>query len=234
MSGRICLPFFVKRIVRSFDVRFRFFESLLYSSRVLELGCGRYPASITIKALYPEIEIHGVDIVPKNEVPDFVLYKIVDLDHGTLPYPDDHFNAVIFTHVIEHLRAPLRLGKEINRVMKTGAKIYVETPNWTTMFVPSFGFHREQHRPFNFFDDPSHLKPWTKHGLFEFLFQSCSLRVLTIGTVRNWLRIPPDFIKVFVGLIKGNREYIIVAFCNLYGSCIYGVGEKARSTARAT
>jgi ubiquinone/menaquinone biosynthesis C-methylase UbiE len=215
-----------KRFIKQFDKRRRFLNYLNKPSRFLDLGCGRGDYTKELRRIYPEIEIHGVDIIDKSEVPDFIIYKKINLDIATLPYPNDFFDAVIFTHVIEHLRHPFRLGSEINRVMKKGGAIYIETPNWTTMFVPSFGFKREQHDPFNFFDDPTHIKPWSKHGLFEFLYQSCNLRVKEVGTIRNWLRIPFDVVRVFMGFIKGNRGYIISAFWNLYGWCIYGIGVK--------
>lgn len=156
----------------------------------------------------------------------FYSYKQVDLDNGVLPFPDEYFDAIIFTHVIEHLSKPLQLGKEIHRVLKKGGKIYVEAPNWTTILVPSFGFHREQHGPFNFYDDPSHIKPWTKQGLFSFLLQSCSLTTIKVGNTRNWLRIPLNFVFIIYGLLTSNRTYIMSSFWNLYGWCIYGIGTK--------
>ena len=213
-------------LLRSFDVRWKFFLKLQGSARVLDLGCGMGSNGVALKELHPAIELHGVDVLPDMDVPSFYSYKVVNLDSGLLPYPNDFFDVVIFTHVIEHLRSPLQLGKEINRVMKKQAKIYVETPNWTTVFVPSFGFHREQHNPFNFYDDPTHIKPWSKHGLFEFLFQSCSLNVNQVSTRRNWLRLPFDLPIILLGLLTGKRSYAVSSFWNLFGWCIYGIGTK--------
>jgi SAM-dependent methyltransferase len=216
----------IRKFVVSFDVRTRFISNVQSAKRILDLGCGRGVNSFSIREVNDDVEIHGVDILPRCEVPDFIYYQEVDIDKNRLPYQDDFFDVIIFTHVIEHLRTPLQLGKEINRVLKKGGEIYIETPNWTTIFVPSFGFHREQHFPFNFFDDQSHLKPWTKQGLYEFLSDNCGFRVQKVGTVRNWLRVPFDFVRVPVGLMSGNRKYLISAFWNLYGWCIYGVGSK--------
>lgn len=216
-----------KRIINRFNCRRNFFRVIPESARVLELGCGTGDNGKSLKVLRPLIELHGVDIEPENNESDFYLYKqLLDLDNGILPFPDEYFEAIIFTHVIEHLSKPLQLGKEINRVMKKGGKIYVEAPNWTTILVPSFGFHREQHGPFNFYDDPSHIKPWTKHGLFAFLLQSCNLTSIKVGNTRNWLRIPLDFVYITYGLLTSNRKYIMSSFWNLYGWCIYGIGTK--------
>lgn len=217
---------FLKRIINRFDSRRTFIRSLPESGRVLDLGCGSGHNGIALNAIHAAIEVHGVDIVHQPDVPSFYSFKIVDLDDGALPFPDNYFDAVLFTHVIEHLRSPLNLGREIHRVMRKGARIYVETPNWTTLFAPSLGFHREQHSPFNFYDDPSHVKPWSKHGLFEFLFQGCELRVMKVGNTRNWMRIPIDCFVLLYGLSTANRPYVVSSFWNLYGWCIYGAAIK--------
>lgn len=212
--------------LHEFDVRRKFLKKLAQSKKVLELGCGRGNNCVEIKAICPGIEIYGIDLLEKCEVPEFVNYIKSNLDTEPLPYRNEFFDGIIMTHVIEHLNHPLQLGSEINRVLKRGSIIYVETPNWTTMFVPSFGFKREQHNPFNFFDDPTHIKAWSKHGLFEFLSQDCKLHVSKVGTVRNWARIPFDPLLILRGLIKGTRSDIVSGFWNLYGWCIYAIGVK--------
>lgn len=175
---------------------------------------------------HPRIELHGVDLLPEADVPANYSYQQVDLNKNCLPFPENYFDAILLIHVIEHLQAPLGLGKEIQRVLKPGGRIYVEAPNWTSMFVPSFGFHREQHHPFNFFDDPTHVKPWSRHGLFEFLSASCDLHVEKVGSTRSWLRVPLDFPAIAWGLLRADRRRIISSVWNLSGWCIYGIGAK--------
>lgn len=208
------------------DIRYKFYNSLKTSSRILDLGCGLGYNSVILKKIHPFLEIHGVDIIEKTNIPQFILYQQVDLDKGSLPYPNDFFDAIIFSHVIEHLKTPLDLGLEINRVLKKGGLIYVEAPNWTSILVPSFGFKRGQLNPFNFYDDPSHIKPWSRHGLFVFLGQYSKLQVKKIGTVRNWYRILFGVPLILYGIIKGERGVIINSFWNIYGWCIFGIAQK--------
>lgn len=216
----------MKQFVESFGVRARFFRELTASARVLDLGCGLGHNARALHTAMPEIEIHGIDLVEPDKVPSFIRYQTVDIEAGRLPFPDAHFDAILFAHVIEHLRRPNGLGPELRRVLKSGGKIYVETPNWTTMFVPSFGFRRHDHNPFNFYDDPTHTKPWTQQGLFEFLSQSCGLQVQRTGSTRNWVRIPLDPFVLMVGLLTGNRALVVSSFWNIYGWCIYAVAIK--------
>jgi SAM-dependent methyltransferase len=216
------------RFLSHLSTKQHFLANLYDSERVLDLGCGTGNNGDSLKKLYPGIEIHGVDTLAEAAVPAYYVYKAVDLEKGALPYPDEYFDAVLFTHVVEHLHSPFQIGSEINRVAKRGAQIYVETPNWTSILVPSFGFHREQRNPFNLYDDPTHIRPWTQHTLFEFIYRGCGFKVVKLGSTRVWTRIPLDFAMIILGIIAGNRKYIVSAFWNLYGWSIYGVGTKER------
>jgi ubiquinone/menaquinone biosynthesis C-methylase UbiE len=46
-----------------------------------------------------------------------------------LPFPDRHFAAVFYHHVIEHVSDGPGSLREIARVMRSGAVLYVGTPN---------------------------------------------------------------------------------------------------------
>jgi SAM-dependent methyltransferase len=156
-------------------------------------------------------------------LPSYIRFAIVDLDEGKLPYPDDFFDVVIFSHVVEHLKRPLAVAVEINRVMCLGGEFYMEAPNWTSAFVPSFGLHREQSNPTNFYDDPTHIRPWTKQALFGFASVDCSLSVCKVGVDCNLLRLPFDFIYFLIVLITGlgRRDLLVRALWNLTAWAIY-------------
>ena len=53
-----------------------------------------------------------------------------DVWQNGLPYPDDHFDAVILSEVVEHLNFnPLPVFQEINRILKKDGILYITTPN---------------------------------------------------------------------------------------------------------
>lgn len=215
-----------KLFILRFDQRRRFFRSLHDAHRILDVGCGTGKNALEIRQLHPSLEYHGVDLLQNAHVPSFVHYHQVDLEEGSLPYPDDHFDAILVLHVLEHLHRPLALGSEIRRVLRKNGRVYIETPNWISLFLPSLRVNRGQVGTINFFDDHTHVKPWSKHGLHEFLEGSCRLRVESVGTVRNWLRMATDPFVLLVGLLTSNRGIVASAIWNLTGWRIFGVGRK--------
>jgi SAM-dependent methyltransferase len=213
-----------RRFRRPFDPRWRFMTGFQDPVRILDLGCGQGGNCVQFRRLYPQAEIHGVDVFERG--PELIEYRRVDLNQGELPYEDEWFDIITMTHVLEHLHDPCRIGSAIHRVLKPGGGFYAETPNWTSILVPSFGFLREQSNPFNFYDDPTHIRPWSKHGLYEFVRERCLLRVEAVGTRRSWAHVPLDALKLPMALIRRRRPDVIAAFNNIYGWSIFAIGLK--------
>lgn len=60
----------------------------------------------------------------------------IDLASGELPFPDATFNAVVSQHVIEHLELHselLPLLRDIHRVMKPGAELWLSCPDMSAV-----------------------------------------------------------------------------------------------------
>jgi SAM-dependent methyltransferase len=75
-----------------------------------------------LKKLYSEYNVHPS------------IGNIKDIWKNGLPYPDNYFDAVIFSEVIEHLNInPLPVLQEINRILKPDGILYITTPNQVSL-----------------------------------------------------------------------------------------------------
>lgn len=115
----------------------KFLEKHKTSERTLDIGSGGssyhrfFPNRLT------------VDIDPKRE-PEIVA------DAAHMPFKDNEFNVVLCTEMLEHVKNPFDVEKEIRRVTKVGGKLIL-----STRFV--FPLH----------DTPHDYFRYTKYGLKE-------------------------------------------------------------------
>lgn len=114
--------------------------------KIMDIGAGEGFFKFFFDALCTEkIAWHGVEVW--QERADFcrhIGYTIVDtdLDHHPLPYPDESFDIVIASHVLEHIARPDILLREMNRVLKKGGAMLVATPTKPPLVA---GLDRWQH-----------------------------------------------------------------------------------------
>jgi len=93
------------------------------NSRVLDFGCGRGVLGHFI-AKKPGVRVTGMDIRDgrKFDIP-FTLY-----DGKKIPFPDNHFDAVLAAYVLHHTQNAESLLREIKRVCRGKIIIYEDTP----------------------------------------------------------------------------------------------------------
>lgn len=130
-------------------------------AKLLEVGCGngvvlRNLLSLGWNAKGCDLDGESIKVCRANGL---------DVDHGSLEslqFATDSFDAVVSTHVIEHVDDPVSFLNECFRIMKQGGQLRIVTPNIQSLGHRLFG-HRWYH-----LDPPRHL----------FLFSSTSLRKL--------------------------------------------------------
>lgn len=98
----------------------------------LNIGSGRHPLEGFVNVDHAALP--GVDLVAELDDPDKV----------TLPYPDDHVDEFLLSHVVEHIRFPLPLMQELWRVAKPGATLKILCP---------YGSSDDA------WEDPTHIRP---------------------------------------------------------------------------
>ena len=83
-------------------------------------------------------------------------YDEADFNEDKLPFQSDRFDLIFSLAVIEHLHSVDKYLSEVCRILKPGGVFYITTPNF-----------RYSHK--SFFDDPTHIKPFTEIGISKLL-----------------------------------------------------------------
>jgi SAM-dependent methyltransferase len=115
-------------------------------SRFLDVGCGDGQLTSRVGAAVSADEMHGVDLNPEMiqlAREKGILAVRVDLDREPLPYPPNSFDLVLASEVVEHIYDPGSLLSEVHRVLTSGGKFIVTTPNlasWYNRLALLLGF----------------------------------------------------------------------------------------------
>jgi SAM-dependent methyltransferase len=127
-------------------------------------------------------------------------YPSFDIEIDNLHQKDESVDFITMNAVIEHIKCPDNIFREIWRVLKKDGLLFVNTPNWKMDYK-------------NFYNDPTHVKPFTPISLkqtFEFYnLKTIFIEPALIEKSWFWWQLP-DKIKWFIAsLIKGGSKSII-------------------------
>lgn len=129
---------------------------------LLDVGCGNHSPSITRRYL-PDCTYHGLDCdrgnVDGQDERAMDRFFAVDLEDpgGLEAVPDEHYDAVICSHVLEHLRDPYGAAERLASKVRPGGVLYIETPSKRSLRLPSArGGGMGIRGCLNFRDDASH------------------------------------------------------------------------------
>jgi SAM-dependent methyltransferase len=106
--------------------------------RILDVGCGAGDNANLINSRHPNCEIHGItysaaeaDIAKKR----MTSCRVWDVESD---FPDDlntmRFDAILFSHVLEHLRDPRSVVNSFSRLLQNRGIVLIAVPNtlsWT-------------------------------------------------------------------------------------------------------
>lgn len=111
--------------------------------RILDMGCGAgrhafelYRRGANVVAFDMDAdELAGVEKMfgamrLEGEVPEAGAAETVRGDALDLPFPDDHFDKIIASEVLEHIPDDMRAMKELLRVLKPGGQLAATVPTW--------------------------------------------------------------------------------------------------------
>lgn len=147
----LALPIYLSRIeCDSLDIPLRYL-TVASKGRMLDVGCG--DGSVLKLAQNLGWNAEGVDFDP--QAVETARRKGLTVQVGSLSaqhYPDESFDLVLMSHVIEHVHDPLATLGEIRRILRPGGTLVATTPN-----SGSCG-HRYFGPDFVHLDPPRHLQ----------------------------------------------------------------------------
>ena len=101
----------------------RYYREFPGARALLDVGCGT--GAFARHRPDPSLRICGVDadVGALAQAAQFEEVVCLDLDEGSLPYPNDAFDGVLAKDVLEHLQEPARVVREIHRVLRPGGTV---------------------------------------------------------------------------------------------------------------
>ncbi len=147
----------------------------------------------------------GLDYLPEwiNVETREGIKKDIEWDLDILPYPfeDNTFDVVLIKHVLEHLRDPIEVLREIIRISKNGGKVKVMVPHASSYAAIT---------------DIQHKTLFTENSFDEPLLQEYELEQLKLidkdfGWDNKWKRYIP-FKKVLKIFFNGIYEEVAFTF----------------------
>jgi SAM-dependent methyltransferase len=191
--------------------------------KILDIGSGSHSSTITKKWL-PNCQYTGVDrdVSYDNTEEDiqnmdeFFQLDLTELDYSKIP--DDTYDVIIMSHVIEHLYNGDKVLPLLFKKLKKGGLFYIEFPCEASASFPS------KKETLNFFDDDTHVRIWSIKEVAN-IFMSKGFKVKMAGKNRSWINIALMPIKIPLQLIT--KGYVRGGvYWDWYGFADYLVAEK--------
>lgn len=145
------------------------------SGRLLDMGCG---LGLFLKLWDPQKwELSGMDISKKAV--EYAKSEGLNVREDSLEkasFSNDYFDVITMFYVLEHLPNPLKVLKEVRRILKKDGLLVVRVPQSISAerFLKFFGVRR------NLFHPPMHLYDFSTKILKEFLLKAGFKRTKTV------------------------------------------------------
>lgn len=184
--------------------------------KILDLGCGYKP----FQSLFPNDRYLGVDM-SLNSFADVIA------DNHNLPFKDDVFDVIIISEVLEHCDNEYQVIKELRRVAKNQALVYLTLPFIFPLHGVPYDFNRfTKHKLKSLFKQDKIVLLKESNNIFGsvFAFINLVLRILfgsskilyPVYIINNLLSLAFENLSKFYrdkhGIIAQYWEYTLSAF----------------------
>ena len=169
--------------------------------RILDVGCGRRKLSGSV----------GIDRRRRQTV---AAELQLDIDHDLLdfpwPIPDNSFDLVHCSHVLEHLPPTARVMEEIYRVLKPGGQAFIVCPHFS--WVEAYRHFEHCHfftlGSFDYFEGQPDIYNADFRVVRRELFFDDVSYALGIGFLANWF--PRAYERHFAFMFPASQFYVLL------------------------
>jgi SAM-dependent methyltransferase len=131
-------------------------------ARVADVGC--YGWTLAAACLKGGHLYTGLDRVEPPGKP--LTAAFAKMEGHVLHVPDDGAELTVASHVLEHLHEPNAFFGELARITAPGGLIWLESPSELSALGQGSD-DPEDHSFASFWDDPTHVRPWTPGALYR-------------------------------------------------------------------
>ncbi len=177
--------------------------------KILDIGCG------------PKTKKEGAIGLDKRPAPHVDV--VHDLNEYPYPFPDNEFDYIEMSHIIEHIDRPINLMDEVFRISRNGATIRIITPHYSSQL--SYGdlehFHHFGYITFLTLQN-SGLFKIKKHKIyFTDFYKVIGISILANWFPRRWEKylsfiFPAMYVELFLEVIKISNSDKTLVDQNMY------------------
>ncbi|MBB3860417.1 2-polyprenyl-3-methyl-5-hydroxy-6-metoxy-1,4-benzoquinol methylase [Novosphingobium hassiacum] len=185
------------------------------NAKILEIGCGNGSTGALALQAGKCSDYIGVEIFPPAaKVAEGRLTKvhIGNVEDMPLPYPEEHFDALILSEVLEHLVDPYLLLSGLVRKVKPSGLVMASSPNishWRILRnLISGKFEYQDKGPM----DRTHLR-WFTPESFRRMFEDAGVEVLSVGPVAP----PRGKARLAAKILGSGFEHLLFSQVSLIG-----------------
>jgi 2-polyprenyl-3-methyl-5-hydroxy-6-metoxy-1,4-benzoquinol methylase len=171
--------------------RFRFLKFMPRTgANVLDLGCGAGGLAAWKSWLAPDrsdLNFYGVDLGDNPRKALYAGFSQCNAETESLPWAPLMFDALMASHVLEHLNDPGRVLQRLAERLAPGAWVYLEIPSPASTTLPAAEAFRAEGWPMiisNCHDDCTHLRTYSLAELAH-MAQQAGLETSTQGVIHN-------------------------------------------------
>jgi len=152
---------------------------------ILDVGCGTGNALILMSEQNQQAKYYGIDLssqmieVAKHKTKDLPQFEFKAADSAAIPYGDNSFDLVISSNSFHHYPHPVKVLKEIKRVLSGGGMFFLEDACRDVFF------------------------PIWLQNIYRKAFEKGHINYYTTGEILDMLKIAGFFQPQLVDTVKG-------------------------------